>query len=198
MSRIYLISAAAVIAVAGCANTGSTRTGGPSAFDQRLLGPEIRTTDALLASIYAFLSYQCGADTPDSEFGLAVAQLPREATAIFRTILRDGPPREARAIASDQAQARFERRQAWLRENGQALFGAETERLLARDRAAYVEDALKAVDSQYRQNAIRALSYVGGSDAREAITAAAAARPDLAPMAAIAIDRLNKRSPDLD
>ena len=194
MSLIRTLSFIIFSALYGCANSGVTETGAATTYDQRLLGPELRAQSAVLIATYHFLSYQCGADTPDREFDIAVAQLPEGADRVFISILNDGAPQDARATIRDQAAARFERRQAWLRENGQALFGADADDIARRNRNDYIDDALARTNYQYRENAIRALGYIGGHDALAAVQMAAAQSPALSPIALKAADRIQSRA----
>lgn len=190
MKRIAIL----FLALTGCAGAGSTAPGGPSPYNRQLSGAELVLVETSRAKVFEFLAFQCGAQTPDSEFGLSVAQLPRDSQRFLLDVLRGGPPAEAREINQAQAAARFERRREWLQSEGEALFADEARSLLDRDREAYVTDHLRSYDALYRQNAARALGFVGDARLIPEMEAVSAARPELTDAIGLATARIRERT----
>ncbi|MDZ7627580.1 MAG: hypothetical protein U5J99_04120 [Parvularculaceae bacterium] len=194
MKLQFFLALLSMSSIAACANAGSTASGGASAFDRKLLGPEVAVEGDALRLVYVFLSYQCGAETTDNDFGLAAARLPREAEAILLRVVQDGPPPEARAISQQQAEARYQRRQSWLAENGANFFGDTASDPRSRNRNDYIAEALRSLDSQYRENALWTLGFVAQPSAEPVIAAEAVKQPRLRAAAEAAIKRIRARS----
>lgn len=152
-----------------------------------------RLTAAARAEVYELLSYDCGVAEVEDRFRQAVARIGPVAEPLFVVALAQGAPDEVRAEVRQQAEARHARRQQWLAENGEALFGDDAKRIAARDRAAFVADALQRLDALYRENAVRGLGIVGGPSATALIERAAARDPDLAILAERALQEIRQR-----
>ena len=151
------------------------------------LSPELR------AKVYELLSYQCGVAEVENRFRLAVAELGPATEPLLLSVLAEGVPAEARESAEKRAAARYERRQAWLAKNRQALSGDDAERLANRSRAEHIAEALRQLDALYRENAVRGLGIVGSARAAAAVEAAVARNPDLAILADQALNQIRQR-----
>ncbi len=148
---------------------------------------------ALRLQVYELLSYQCGAAEVEDRFRLAVSELGPVTEAVFLSVLTEGVPAEIRASRAAHAVIRYDRRQAWLAENGKALFGEDAERLVKRSREDDVAESMRRLDALYRENAVRGLGIVGGTNAAEALRAAATSDPDLTGLAERALDEIRQR-----
>lgn len=145
------------------------------------------------AQVYELLSYQCGVAEVEDRFRLAVAELGPVTEPLFLLVLAEGVPAEVRRSVEDRAASRYDRRQAWLAENGKELFGEDTGRLAERSRADYVADVLRRLDALHRENAVRGLGIVGGAEAAAAVEAAVARDPDLAILVDRALNEIRRR-----
>ena len=79
----------------------------------------------------------------------------------FREAYRIGPPPERVERARAAAKAAFERRQAWLRENGEKMLGQEARTLLAITPDAYADRQLANVALGWRERALMGMGLVG-------------------------------------
>lgn len=150
-------------------------------------------TGELRAQVYELLTWQCGVRDVEDRFRATIAGIGRDAQPMLVSVLTDGLPADVRQDAERRAGQRFERRQSWLEENGEELFGRDAERISAVDRAEYVADALRRLEVLFRENAIRGLGEIGDRDAAGAIRQAAKQNPDLAALAQAALDRIGDR-----
>lgn len=148
---------------------------------------------AVRAQVYELLSQQCGTADEEDRFRVGVAGLGAAVEPLLLSVLADGLPADVLHAAEDHASERFERRQAWLEENGDRLFGDDAKRLADRSRADYVADAVGRVDTLFRENAVRGLGVVGGAQALAAVRAAAAQDPDLSILADQALNEIRLR-----
>lgn len=153
----------------------------------RTISTELRNT------VYELLTYQCGAQEVEDRFRLQISKLGQDIQPLLVAVLSDGLPDDARRSAQVQAERRFDRRQVWLTENGEELFGDDAERLAGRSKEKYVADAVRRVDVQFRENATRGLGVIGNADAAKAIEAALAQDPSLAILAEIALQEISER-----
>jgi len=151
------------------------------------------TAQELRARVYELLTWQCGVEETRDRFRVAIAELGSAVEPILLSVLVEGAPPPVREAAQARAAARYERRQAWLEENGKALFGADAERLQGTDRAQYVAGALRRLDALFRENAVRGLGVVGGARAASAVEVAVARDPELARLGSMAIEEIRKR-----
>lgn len=151
------------------------------------LSPSVR------AQVYELLSYQCGAADGEDRFRQAVARLGPVVEPLLLSVLTDGAPEEVRNPAADRAASRYSQRQAWLAENGEELLGEDGSRAAELSQAAYVDDVLRRLDALYRENAVRGLGVVGGTEAAAAVAAAARRDPDLAILAHQAAQEIRGR-----
>jgi len=151
-------------------------------------------TEAVRARLFELLSSDCGAAKEVLNFNHAVADLAVGITPLLLDVLKDGVPETIRKTVQAEASARYDRRQAWLAEDGEALFGEDARRLSTRKRTDHVADVLRRTDILFRENAVRALGIVGGPDAVAAISSAVEREPDLARLADIAVKSIESRS----
>jgi hypothetical protein len=97
-----------------------------------------------------------------------------------------------RDSAADHAASRYSQRRE-LAENGNELLGEDASRAAELSRVGYVDDVLRRLDVLYRENAVRGLGIVGGTEAVAAVAAAARRDPDLAILADQAIQEIRQR-----
>lgn len=148
----------------------------------------------LRARVFELLSYQCGADDVEDQFRLQISKFGPEIQPVLMSVMRNGLPEEARRKAQKQAERRFEQRQAWLRENGEELFGSETERLSAQTSETYVADQLRQIDILFRENATRGLGVIGNEEAARAIETVQEQDPKLRALAEVALREIDQRN----
>lgn len=148
---------------------------------------------AVRAMVYDLLSYQCGVAEVENSFRKGVAELGPATEPLFLSVLAGGAPAEVRESVMDRAASRYERRRAWLAENGKELFGENVGSIEQRSPVDYVTDVLRRLDALYRENAVRGLGIVGGAEAAVAVEAAVARNPDLALVADQAVNEIRRR-----
>jgi hypothetical protein len=98
-----------------------------------------------------------------------------------------------RAAAADDATLRYRQQRAWLAENGKQLLGEDASRATELSRVGYIDDVLRRLDVLYRENAVRGLGIVGGTEAAAAVAAASRRDPDLAILAEQAVQEIRQR-----
>lgn len=165
----------------------------PSSSGYSQEGVELNSAE-LRIRVYELLSYQCGADDIEDRFRLEISKLGQEVQPLLVSVMRDGLPEEIRRDAQVQAERRYARRQAWLKENGEELFGDETERLSAQTSESYIADALRQVDILFRENAVRGLGVIGNTEAARAIEASLEQDPSLSGLAESALQEIGQRN----
>jgi len=158
-------------------------------------GQEVaEVTNAVLRSqVYELLTYQCGADEVEDQFRLSITKLGQEIQPLLISVLSNGLPEEIRKATQVQAERRFHRRQAWLRENGEELFGDETEQISAQSSEEFVVDAVRQINMLFRENAIRGLGVIGNEEAANAVQAALAQDAGLKFLAERALSEISQR-----
>ncbi len=81
---------------------------------------------------------------------------------VFQEAFTLGPPPRRLDESRANAKTAYEQRQAWLRSDGEKLFGAEeTQRLLAETPESYTERQVETVDRGWRERALIALGRLG-------------------------------------
>jgi len=146
---------------------------------------------AVRAQVFELLSYQCGAAEEVDRFRAAFARLGPAVEPLLLSVLADGAPEAVRDSAADHAASRYSQRRAWLAEN--KLLGEDARRAAELSRVGYVDDVLRRLDMLYRENAVRGLGIIGGTEAVAAVAAAAGRVPDLAILADQAIQEIRQR-----
>lgn len=142
------------------------------------LGPSLQEL------VVTWLGLDCGAQDGGELVDRLRAAGPRLEPA-FLEALRLGLPAEVREADRKAIAQRFDSRQEWLRREGADLVGQEeTASLLARSQEEYVADELRSAEIGYRTQAVLALGYVGGEEARRALEPIAADPEDPAREAA--------------
>jgi hypothetical protein len=121
---------------------------------------DVKTRDLVVA----WLSKDCEATEKRRLIDQLVALGVRLEPA-FREAYRLGPPPER--VERDRAAAKvaFEQRQAWLRENGEKMFGEEARALLAMTPDAYANRQLANVALGWRERALMGIGLVGDDKA---------------------------------
>ena len=120
---------------------------------------------AVRARLFELLSSDCDVEKEVLNFNQADADLAVGIAPLLLDVLKDGAPDTIRKTVQAEASAQYDRRQAWLAEDGEALFGEDARRLSERKRTDHVTDVLRRTDILFRENAVRALGIVGGPDA---------------------------------
>lgn len=152
--------------------------------------------EAVRARLFELLSSDCGVEKEILNFNRTIADLGVGIAPLLLEVLENGAPETIRKAVQAEASARYNRRQAWLAESGEELFGEDAKRLSERKRADHIADVLRRTDILFRENAVRALGIVGGPDSVQAISAAVEREPDLAPLADTAVKSIASRSGD--
>ena len=150
-------------------------------------------TEAVRTRLFELLSSDCGVEKELLNFNQAITELGVEVAPLLLEVLEDGAPQRIRATVQAEASARYDRRQAWLAENGEELFGEEAKRLSERNRTDHINGVLRRTDILFRENAVRALGIVGEPAAVAAISAAAEREPDLATLAEASVKSIESR-----
>lgn len=134
--------------------------------------------------VVTWLGLDCGAQDGSELVDRLRAAGPRLEPA-FLEALRLGMPAEVREADRKAIGDRFESRREWLRSEGSDLLGQEeVGSLLARSQEEYVADELRSAEIGYRTQAVLALGFVGGEEARRVLEPIAADPDDPAREAA--------------
>ncbi len=110
-----------------------------------------------------------------TEITLAGARL----APVFHEAFTLGPPPQRLEESRATAKAAFEQRQAWLRTDGEKLFGKEeAQHLLAETLENYAERQVGSIDRGWRERALIALARVGDETALSEVKKLAASPND--------------------
>ncbi len=148
---------------------------------------------SLEAQVFGLLAHQCGSDEIEDDFVLAARALGPDAEPILLSVLENGAPRDVLGRAAQSASRYFDRRQAWLADEGDALFGDDAARLAARDRQSYVAGQVRRTDILYRENAARSLGEVGNPNSIRRLRALSQSSPALEASIEAAIAKIDQR-----
>jgi hypothetical protein len=146
------------------------------------------------AGAEALLAYDCGSRDEADAFRATALSLGADAERAFLAALQDGAPAPMRAAAEKRLAAQYDALANMLADEGAALARAMEEGGPALpSREAFIADGLKRLDTRARENAVRGLGAIGGSDAAAAIRKAAEGDADLRPLADAALRELSAR-----